>query len=197
MKDQRLERFETNRMAILQSARREIESKGILGLRVAEVAKGANTSLTQIYRFFRDRDGLLAQVLGDMYEEFHDRAVRLVIDVIPAEGPLTVESLAMALPSPTTAFTHRMHEHCMQIMAASVTNTELKERLTRVTESALTRWDVVLEGFQARMSDGERFEPEFVVMFYGLMNPYLWEVMGSKAFTEDQLRAFLLRHLRV
>lgn len=191
------ERTEANRAAILESARREVESKGILGLRVAEVAQGAHTSITQIYRFFRDRDGLLARVLGDMYEEFHDRAVSMVIDALAGEGTLTVEKLALALPSPTNAYTHRMHEHRMQIMAASVTNPALKERLTRVTESALSRWDDVLAGFQGRMAAGERFDAQFVSMFFGLQNPYLWEVMGSKAFTEDEYRSFLQRHLRV
>ena len=57
------------RESILRSARREIERNGILGLRVADVAEGANCSVTQIYRYFTNRDGLLAQVLGDIYEE--------------------------------------------------------------------------------------------------------------------------------
>lgn len=197
VREKRIQRAEANRGAILQSARREIEDKGILGLRVAEVAEGAHSSITQIYRFFRDRDGLLAQVLGDMYEEFHDRAVSMVVDSLSAHVQLTVEILAQALPSPTNAYTHRRHEHRMQIMAASVTNPDLKERLSRVTESALTRWDTVLADFQSRMAPGERFDPEFVVMFFGLQNPYLWEVMGSKAFSEAQYRSFLVRHLRV
>lgn len=191
-----MERSQTNRSAILESARREIETKGILGLRVAEVAQGAHTSITQIYRFFRDRDGLLAQVLGDMYEEFHARAVAMVIEAVPDGQPVTVEILARALPSPTNAFTHRMHEHRMQIMAASVTNPALKERLTLVTESVLARWEEVLAGFQSRMAQGERFDAEFVVMFFGLQNPYLWEIMGSRAFSEAEYRSFLVRHLR-
>lgn len=191
-----MERSQTNRSAILESARKEIETKGILGLRVAEVAQGAHTSITQIYRFFRDRDGLLAQVLGDMYEEFHARAVAMVIEAVPDGQPVTVEILARALPSPTNAFTHRMHEHRMQIMAASVTNPALKERLTLVTESVLARWEEVLAGFQSRMAQGERFDAEFVVMFFGLQNPYLWEIMGSRAFSEAEYRSFLVRHLR-
>ena len=194
---EKLKRIEANRDAILASARREVESKGILGLRVAEVAEGAHTSITQIYRFFTDRNGLLAQVLGDMYEEFHDRAVRLVVDALPGDGPLTVEMLAHALPSPTDAYSHRMHEHRMQIMAASVTNPELKARLTVVTESAIKKWEDVLAGFQARMAPGETFDPGFVVMFFGLQNPYLWEIMGTKAFTATEYRSFLVRHLTV
>ena len=197
MREDRLERVQSNRCAILESARREIESKGILGLRVAEVASGAHTSITQIYRFFHDRNGLLAQVLGDMYEEFQDRAVRLVLDILPVDGPLTLDMLVRALPSPTNAYSHGMHEQRMQIMAASVTNPALKERLTLITQAAMTRWDDVLAGFQARMAPGESFDPGFVVMFYGLQNPYLWEIMGTKAFTTEEYQAFLLRHLRV
>lgn len=193
----RAERADANRHAILRAAREEIESKGILGLRVADVAEGANTSITQIYRFFKDREDLLAHVLGDMYEEFHQRAVQLVEDVLPGDSPLTVKMLAKALPSPTNAYSHRMHEHRMQIMAASVTNPDLKKRLTRITEATLVQWDKVMSDFQSRMAPGERFDPEFIVMFFGLQNPYLWEVMGTKAFSEPEYRQFLERHLRV
>ena len=54
------------RTLILRSARAEIEKHGILGLRVADVAANAHYSVSIIYRYFGDRDGLLAQVLGDL-----------------------------------------------------------------------------------------------------------------------------------
>ncbi|MFM8387622.1 MAG: TetR/AcrR family transcriptional regulator, partial [Actinomycetota bacterium] len=54
------------RELILRSARAEIEKNGILGLRVAEVAANAHYSVSIIYRYFGDRDGLIAQVLGDL-----------------------------------------------------------------------------------------------------------------------------------
>lgn len=196
MREERQQRTDATRAAILASARQEIETKGILGLRVAQVAKGADTSITQIYRFFRDRDGLLAQVLGDMFEEFHDRAATQVEDALPRDSTMTVEMLAHALPSPTSAYTHRMHEHRTQIMAASVTNPALRERVTRITEAAHTRWEEVLDKFAGRMAPGEKFDAQFVMMFFGLQNPYLWEIMGSKAFTEAEFRSFLVRHLR-
>ncbi|MFN9954552.1 MAG: helix-turn-helix domain-containing protein, partial [bacterium] len=49
---------------ILRSAREQIAAKGILGLRVADVAAAAYSSVTQIYRYFGSREGLLARVLG-------------------------------------------------------------------------------------------------------------------------------------
>jgi AcrR family transcriptional regulator len=55
---------------ILESARVEILKNGIIGMRVSDVARGADTSITLIYRYFVDRNGVLARVLGDMYDDF-------------------------------------------------------------------------------------------------------------------------------
>ena len=55
---------------ILESARTEILKNGIIGMRVSDVARGADTSITLIYRYFVDRNGVLARVLGDMYDDF-------------------------------------------------------------------------------------------------------------------------------
>ena len=60
----------TSRERILAAARREVETKGILGLRVQDVAEEAKVSVPLMYKYFGDRDGLLAEVLGDMFEEF-------------------------------------------------------------------------------------------------------------------------------
>ena len=59
-----------SRERILQATRARIKQDGILGLRVADIANDAETSITLIYKYYRDRDGLLAQVLSDMYSEF-------------------------------------------------------------------------------------------------------------------------------
>ncbi len=49
---------------IVQCALDEIEKNGIVGMRVADVAMGAEVSVPLIYKYFRDRDGLLAEVLS-------------------------------------------------------------------------------------------------------------------------------------
>lgn len=48
---------------ILESARVEILKNGIIGMRVSDVARGADTSITLIYRYFVDRNGVLARFL--------------------------------------------------------------------------------------------------------------------------------------
>ena len=63
----------TTRESILASARAEIDQYGIIGLRLSSVAEKAKVSAPLIYKYFDDRDGLLAVVLGDWYEEFTNK----------------------------------------------------------------------------------------------------------------------------
>ena len=95
------ENQEDPRDLILRSARAEIEKNGILGLRVAEVAANAHYSVSIIYRYFGDRDGLLAQVLGDIYEEILDRAAARLAATIPTEGPVTLDQIIALAPKPS------------------------------------------------------------------------------------------------
>ena len=52
------------RERIIAAAKHELHEVGILGMRVQEVAKLADTSVSLIYKYFEDRDGLHAVVLA-------------------------------------------------------------------------------------------------------------------------------------
>ncbi len=89
-----------SRERILQATRARLKSDGILGLRVADIANDAETSITLIYKYYRDRDGLLAQVLGDMYDEFRltfQHKVEAWLKITPA---LTLEEFVCLMPNP-------------------------------------------------------------------------------------------------
>ena len=72
---------------IRDSALAEIRKTGILGLRVADVASGADVSVPLIYKYYDDRDGLLAEVLGEVIERHFEEeltAIRKLLEVISA-----------------------------------------------------------------------------------------------------------------
>ena len=125
-------RSETDsRTRILASARAQIERRGILGLRVADVARGANTSITLIYRHFTDRDGLLAAVLGDIYDE---RAVYWESIVQDWEGrAVSYDDLVAVMPSPDDPSAHRTRVLSLQILATAMNNPDLKSRVDATT----------------------------------------------------------------
>lgn len=185
------ERTEGSKGSILRSARREIVENGILGLRVAEVAAGANCSITQIYRYFGDRNGLLARVLGDMYEEIVRGSTKAYQDKVFAKDVITVDDIVDALPSMFEVGATENQRIRLQILAASVTNEPLRMRLEEITQAEAEAWDRGLDEAERRLAPGERFDRRVFTMVLATQLPYYRILMGEKGFSSEDFRQFL------
>ena len=113
---------------ILDSARKEILEKGIIGMRVQDVAKGADTSITLIYRYFVDRNGVLARVLGDMYDDFRLSFQTKVEAWLAVNDSLSLEDFARLMPNPAEETKHA-RDFRLQVLATALENPELHERI--------------------------------------------------------------------
>jgi AcrR family transcriptional regulator len=182
--------------AILTSARKEILSQGILGLRVADVASDANTSITQIYRFFRNRDGLLARVLGDIYDEQSKMSVEQYLARLPQGSGITINDLVSAVPVVMTDEQIRFHELRLQILATSIHNKELNDRLKICSQNLFEIWRTGLDEIQARMAPGEKFDERVFFMVFAQQNPYYRTLIDEKFFTPEEYKEFLIEKLR-
>ncbi len=180
---------------ILQSAREELLANGILGLRVADVAEKSNTSITQIYRFFRNRDGLLARVLGDIYDEQTQVAVDIYLSNLPAERALTIRDLADAIPVELTPELIKVQGLRNQILATSVHNNDLHDRLKVCSQRLLELWTVELDKLQDRMAPQEKFDKRFFIMVFAQQNPYYRTLFNNNFFTAEEYREFLCEKL--
>jgi AcrR family transcriptional regulator len=179
------------RELILRSARNEIEKNGILGLRVAEVAANANYSVSIIYRYFGDRDGLLAQVLGDLYEEILDRAAQRLAAGLPSSGPLTVDQIIRLAPLPSEAYTNIDLRLRLQILAVAATNPELESRLKDIAQSRLKLMKEWSKNVTSRLPDGQVFDER--VLFIVIVNQLLYynTLMGDLAIGDEEYLQFL------
>jgi AcrR family transcriptional regulator len=182
---------------ILASAKRILLSQGILGLRVADVASDANCSITQIYRFFRNRDGLLARVLGDIYDEQSKIAVEQYLARLPRDSAITINDLVSAVPIVMTEDQIKFHELRLQILATSVHNKELHDRLKVCTQNLYKMWKAGLDEIHLRMAPGENFDERVFFMVFAQQNPYYRTLIDETLFTPDQYRDFLLEILRM
>ena len=126
-----------SRERIIAAAKHELHEVGILGLRVQDVAKRANTSVSLIYKHFEDRDGLLAQVLGDMHDERIDMWEQLfshaLSDSTP-RGEFTVEDLLLKLPTPNSIHFQTLGMDRAQTLAALSNNPKLRARIEQTTQ---------------------------------------------------------------
>jgi len=185
------EKSEGSKESILWSARKEITANGILGLRVAGVAAGANCSITQIYRYFGDRNGLLARVLGDMYEEILRGSTEAYQARVLAKDVITVDDIVDALPSMFEVGATENQRIRLQILAASVTNEPLRKRLEEITQAESDAWEEGLDEAERRLAPGERFDRRVFTMVLATQLPYYRILMGEKGFTSEDFRQFL------
>jgi AcrR family transcriptional regulator len=179
------------RELILRSARAEVEKNGILGLRVAEVAANAHYSVSIIYRYFGDRDGLLAQVLGDLYEEILDRTAHRLAAGLPASGPLTVDLILSLAPMPSEADTNPDLKLRLQILAVAATNPELEARLKSIAQTRLKQMKDWWEAVKSRLPEGQIFDDR--ILFILIVNQLLYynTLLGDDAVTDEEYFRFL------
>ena len=134
-----------SRRRILQAARVEIENKGILGLRVQDVAKNAGVSVPLIYKYFGDRDGLLADVLAQMFNDCSVRHLGPAGEILSAhEGELTVDKLIAALLLPQDSESKRDRELTVQMLAASAEIPALAKRLAETEREIHSQLNVFI-----------------------------------------------------
>lgn len=179
------------RDAILQSALHEIERVGILGLRVADVAKGANCSITQIYRYFGDRDGLLAQVLGDLYQDILNVMTESFRSRVLSKPVIAVDDVLAALPTIFSGPAMRSQHLRLQILAVSVTNAPLRQRLEQISRDQSKVWNEGLDEIEQKLVTGQKFDRRVFTMLLANLLPFYRTLLGEDGFTNEEFLTFL------
>jgi AcrR family transcriptional regulator len=177
--------------AIIDSARREIETNGILGLRVADVATGAHYSLTQVYRYFGDRDGLLARVLGDLYDEILTRTHEGYMAQMKTLNVITLDDIVNSLPTVSKPQAMLVQEIRLQILATSVKNVELRERIEDISRDMYQRWESGLDYIESKLEPGLEIDRRVFTIMLIVQMMYYRTLLGDIGFSDDEYRDFV------
>lgn len=177
--------------AIIDSARREIETNGILGLRVADVAAGAHYSLTQVYRYFGDRDGLLARVLGDLYDEILTRTHEGYMAQMRTLNVITLDDIVNSLPTVSKPQAMLVQEIRLQILATSVKNVELRERIEDISRDMYQRWESGLDYIESKLEPGLEIDRRVFTIMLIVQMMYYRTLLGDIGFSDDEYRDFV------
>lgn len=116
---------------IRRSALAEIQRSGILGLRLADVAAGADVSVPLIYKYFGDRDGLIGDVLGEVIERHFGEelsAIRRLLEQVTAQTVL--EDVLPLMPRPDDAWRRERRWLRLEAKAASQEIPALRVRIS-------------------------------------------------------------------
>lgn len=185
-----------SRQRILQATRARLKSNGILSLRVADVAKDADTSITLIYKYYRDRDGLLAQVLGDMYEEFRDRQINRVETWLAANETITLEQFAYLTPNPAEE-TKPDRDFRLQMLATALENEELHQRIKKATNEVHAWTLKTIEVARKKLPiEDQGFDGRFISVIMFNMMFVFYDLLDNNKISADEYREMLVLHLR-
>ena len=185
-----------SRERILQATRTRLNSGGILGVRVADVAKDADTSITLIYKYYRDRDGLLAQVLGDMYDEFRQRQMQRIETWLSQNETITFEQYADLTPNPAEE-TKIDRNFRLQMLATALENEELRVRIKKTTNDVY-KWTLeTLEVARKKLPvEDQGFDGRFVSVILFNMMFVFYDLLDDNKISASEYREMLVSHLR-
>ncbi len=180
---------------IIAAAKHELHEVGILGLRVQEVAKLADTSVSLIYKYFEDRDGLLAVVLGDMHDERIDNWEKMfahaLLDDAP-RGEFSVENLLGNLPMPNSEYFLALGMDRAQMLAALNSNPKLRERIEQTTQRLFRLTLKVVDNADISGKENESFNRVTALVISSLNLIFINnDLLGEQRITDDEYTAFL------
>lgn len=155
----------SSRERIVAAARVQVQTKGILGLRVQDVAAEAKVSVPLIYKYFEDRDGLLAEVLGRMFEEVVLDNVDAAEQEFASLAEPTVEDFIKLVTLPQQEWRRNTRWMRVQILAASMEIPALRERLAAVQAHITERISDFLAQVQSRTVGEVRVPPRALALW--------------------------------
>ena len=184
-----------SRERILQATRTRLNSGGILGVRVADVAKDADTSITLIYKYYRDRDGLLAQVLGDMYDEFRQRQMQRIETWLSQNETITFEQYADLTPNPAKE-TKIDRNFRLQMLATALENEDLRVRIKKTTNDVY-KWTLeTLKVARKKLPvEDQGFDGRFVSVIMFNMMFVFYDLLDDNKISASEYREMLVSHL--
>ncbi len=122
----------TSRQRIIQAAQQELLHSGTSGLRMEVVAQKAQVSVPLIYKYYGNRDGLLTEVLSELYDSDSYQKLSAYADVFNEMQNPSIDDIAILFATVQQEFRRPGRWQRLQILAAAVELPELQKRLAAI-----------------------------------------------------------------
>ena len=187
----------TTRENILASARAEIDRYGIIGLRLSAVAEKAQVSVPLIYKYFEDRDGLLAVVLGDWYEGFVFQYRSMIDNWIDSAEQISLEQFAHVSPKPGAGAMQKDREFRLKVLATALENPQLHQRIRHLTNEAHAWGEATMDRAIPKLPKGDRHFDRRLFSWLLFNTMYVFhDMLDSKPIEDEEYISFLVNLIR-
>ncbi len=187
----------STRELILKCATAEIDAYGIIGLRLSSVAQKAQVSVPLIYKYFDDRDGLLAVVLGDWYEKFVFQYRTMVDTWIDSVSRITLEEFAQLSPKPQAGAMQKDREFRLQVLATALENPQLHHRIKALTINAHAWSATAIDRVIPKLPESDRhFDRRFFSLLLFNTMYVFYDLLDAERIDDEQYISFLVHLVR-
>ena len=187
----------TTRENILASARAEIDRNGIIGLRLSAVAEKAHVSVPLLYKYFEDRDGLLAVVLGDWYEGFVFQYRSMIDNWIDSAEQISLEQFAQLSPKPGAGAMQKDREFRLKVLATALENPQLHQRIRHLTNEAHAWGEATMDRAIPKLPEPDRNFDRRLFSWLLFNTMYVFhDMLDSKPIEDEEYISFLVNLIR-
>ncbi|MCX6513891.1 MAG: TetR/AcrR family transcriptional regulator [Actinobacteria bacterium] len=182
---------------ILASARADIDQHGIIGLRLSAVAEKSQVSVPLIYKYFEDRDALLAVVLGDWYEQFVFRYQNAIDTWIDSATSITLEEFAQLSPKPRAGAMQTDREFRLKVLATALENPQLRLRVSKITNEVHTWGEQTMDRAIPKLPEPDRHFDRRLFSWLLFNTMYVFhDMLDSKPIEDEEYISFLVNLIR-
>ncbi len=175
---------------IVEAAREEIFTSGVIGLRMSVVAAAAGTSIPLIYKYFGDRDGLVCEVFESIYSEYMREDIlnaKKWLEINGGKDLIGPEMLAL-FPNPFSEHLRERRIWITRIIAATFELPDLRLKVEKIQEEADQEFDEIVATVHSLIKNRDHF-PASVIrsMFRGLSFGHIFTELnyGHKPKDDD------------
>jgi len=150
-----------------------------------------------IYKYFEDRDGLLAVVLGDCYEEYVFRYRAMIDGWIDSASRITLEEFAQLSPKPQAGAMQKDREFRLQVLATALENPQLHSRIKALTIDAHAWGNATMDRAITKLPESDRqFDRRiFSLLLFNTMYVF-YDLLDTERINDEQYNAFLVHLVR-
>lgn len=185
------------RKNILDSARTEVDHYGIIGLRLSSVAEKAQVSIPLIYKYFEDRDGLLAVVLGDWYEEFTNKFRDKIDSWLDTADSVTLDDCAHFTQKPRAGSMQKDRDFRLKVLATSLENPQLRLRIKNITNDLYIWGETAIDRLIPKLPSKDRnFDRRiFTLLMFNIMYVF-HDMLDQEPVSDSEHSDFLVQLIR-
>ena len=176
---------------IIAASQQEILNNGILGFRTMNVAKLAQCNISMIYRHFKNRDDLIVQTLGLMFNKLQHEYVDECNKQLEQTSIVTPDLLIKLVPNLDEIEKSQNGRMWLLAVALSTESEELKNAIATTITELIPKWTTFFETLGRKLGSLDSLDLRVYQILLKMNFLYYNSLFREHRISDDQYKEYL------